>query len=63
MDRLTYAISLVVGDVSAIADAAGDDNAATSEGAAAEESSEAENAEGFGEVELTLDLAALKFLK
>ena len=63
MDRLRYTISLVVGDGSAIADAAGDDNDATPEGAAAEESSEAENAEYFWEDELTLASAASKFFK
>ena len=54
MDRLTDAIILVVGDGSAVYDAAGDDTAETAEDAAAEESSEAENVEYFGEDELTL---------
>ena len=63
MDRLTYAIILVVGDGSDVADVAWDDAAVTAEGAAAEESSEAENAEECWEEELTLASAALTFFK
>ena len=63
LDRLTYSISLVVVDGSAVADAAGDDAATMAEDAAAEESSEAENAEYFWEDELTLASAASKFFK
>ena len=63
LDRLTDAISLVVSDGSAVADAAGDDTAATTEAAAAEESSKAENAEYFGEDELTLASDASNFSK
>ena len=48
------ATSLVLEDVSAAADAAGDDAAATVEDAASEESSKAENAGFFWEDKLTL---------
>ena len=62
-DRLTDAISLVVGGGSAVADASGDDAATTAEDTSAEESSEAENAEYCWEDELTLASAASKFFK
>ena len=47
LDRITDAISLVVGGGSAVADVAGYDADATAEEAAAKESSYAENAEDF----------------
>ena len=50
LDCITDAISLVVGDRIAVADAAGDDAAVTAEDASTEESSEAENVDFFGKM-------------
>ena len=61
LDRLIDAISLVVGDDSAVADVAGDDATETEEDADAEESSEAEIADYFWEDERTISSAASKF--
>ena len=63
LDRLTDAISLVVGDDRAVADMAGDDATETEEDADAEESSEAEIADDFWEDERTISSAASKFFK
>ena len=50
LDRLTDEISLVVGDGSSVAYAAGYITVAAEEDAVAEESSEAENVEDFGKM-------------